>query len=406
MPDFSIAPFDERVYAFLGEAGLPEDLVDPGQHRSHALAELYVLELVIDLVEQLGMTDLLARPRTAAELLEARELAPGFRAALCWLLERLVAAGKLTRDGQGRDARYRLPAPLPPSGREAVRAEALAFDPSYAPAYALLDEAAAVYPRVARGETTGERALFQRIALWCAYFSNENRYYAINNRLGAAAAAARLGAEPACVLEVGAGLGSATEALLELLSARGHVGALTSYRFTEPVPFFRRRAQRTLEAAHPGVPFVFSARARDVRLHGSPNRARPRSAPRVLSRLLRRRGLWPPALGHGTGSDAPRGRVRRDSRGRERSRPAPAAARRDRRRAPPRAGDLAFRRSTSGRPRGRRRPPAPAANATPRSQRSRPPRQGAPPARHAAEAARRTGTRRESRHPLRAPGRP
>src|SRR5439155_1570473 len=165
MPDFSIPPFDERIYAFLREAGLPEDLVDPGQHRSHALAELYVLELVIDLVEQLGMTDLLARPRTAAELLEAREFVPGFRTALCWLLERLVAA----------------------------------------------------------------------------------------------AAAARLGAEPACVLEVGAGLGSATEALLELLSARGHVGALTSYRFTEPVPFFRRRAQRTLEAAHPGVPFVFSA---------------------------------------------------------------------------------------------------------------------------------------------------
>ena len=259
MPDFSIPPFDERVYAFLREAGLPEDLVDPGQHRSHALAELYVLELVIDLVEQLGMTDLLARPRTAAELLEAREFVPGFRTALCWLLERLVAAGKLTRDGQGRNARYRLPAPLPASGRQAVRGEALAVDPSYTPAYALLDEAAAAYPRVARGETTGERALFQKIALWCAYFSNENRYYAINNRLGAAAAAARLGAEPACVLEVGAGLGSATEALLELLSARGHVGALTSYRFTEPVPFFRRRAQRTLEAAHPGVPFVFSA---------------------------------------------------------------------------------------------------------------------------------------------------
>src|SRR3989442_301345 len=120
----------------------------------------------------------------------------------------------------------------------------------YAPAYVLLDEAAAVYPRVARGETSGERALFLRVALWCAYFSNENRYYAINNRLGAAVAAARLGAEPGCVLEVGAGLGSATEALLELLSARGRLGGLTSYRFTEPVAFFRRRAQRTLEVAH------------------------------------------------------------------------------------------------------------------------------------------------------------
>ena len=36
----------------------------------------------------------------------------------------------------------------------------------------MLDEAAAIYPRVARGETSGERALFQRAALWTAYFNN------------------------------------------------------------------------------------------------------------------------------------------------------------------------------------------------------------------------------------------
>src|SRR5207253_431785 len=80
-------------------------------------------------------------------------------------------------------------------------------DPTYGPTFALLDEAAAVYPRVARGETTGEQALFQKVAIWTAYFNNTNPFYALNNRLAAQVAAARLPAGGGQVLEVGAGLG-------------------------------------------------------------------------------------------------------------------------------------------------------------------------------------------------------
>src|SRR5207249_9099345 len=129
-------------------------------------------------------------------------------------------------------------------------------DPSYAPAFALLDAAAALYPAVARGEIDGERVLFRRAALWFAYLSNANGYYAINNRVAAAAAATRL-TDGAAVLEVGAGLGSATEALLEHLQTLGV--RLASYRVTEPVSLFRRRAERTLGASHPGIPLSFSA---------------------------------------------------------------------------------------------------------------------------------------------------
>ncbi|MGH7288120.1 MAG: class I SAM-dependent methyltransferase, partial [Myxococcota bacterium] len=108
------------------------------------------------------------------------------------------------------------------------------------------------YPRVARGEINGDRALLMKASLWVAYFDNKNGYYALNNRVVAAAAAARAaGAGPARVLEVGAGLGSATEAVLGILPA------VERYHVTEPLPFFRRRAERTLRAAHPAVALEF-----------------------------------------------------------------------------------------------------------------------------------------------------
>jgi SAM-dependent methyltransferase len=256
MPRFAGPPVDARLYAVLREAGFGEALFNPRKHRSCELVDEYVLGRVIELIERLGLSELLARGRSVDELLAARGFVAGFRLPLRWLLDRLVTARLVERDDAGR---YRLPAPLPRPDLVAVRTEGLDADPSYAPAFALVEEAAAIYPAVARGETSGEAALFRKAALWFAYFSNQNGYYALNNRVSAQVAAGRIGAEGATVLEVGAGLGSATEALLERLGDEGSLGRLASYRVTEPVALFRRRAQRTLEAAPRGVPLAFSA---------------------------------------------------------------------------------------------------------------------------------------------------
>jgi SAM-dependent methyltransferase len=245
---------DPRVYAILRESGYGDDLFNARQHRSCELVDEYVRELAIELVARLGLVEPLARGRTVDDLLDARGFVPAFRPRLAWLLAWLAAGGILARDGEC----YRLAAPLPATDLPALRAEGLALDPSYTPAYALLDHAATIYPGVARGETSGERALFQKAALWLAYFSNDHAYYALNNRVVGPAAAARLPASPATVLEVGAGLGSATETLLDALSTARRSAAIAGYRFTEPVAFFARRAQRILNARYPDVAFTFS----------------------------------------------------------------------------------------------------------------------------------------------------
>jgi SAM-dependent methyltransferase len=246
---FVASELDPRVHALMADAGFGA-LFTPQQHWCCELVEHYVLCLTIDVVRRLEPE--LHCPASIDELLRARGWSDGFRIPLRWLLARLAAAGLAVA---AREGRWTLVRPLPDVDLAALRAEALAADASYAPVYALLDETAAVYPAVARGETTGDAALFRKAALWFAYFSNANAYYALNNRVTAAVAATRVGRE-ATVLEVGAGPGSASEALLELLRDTGRLGAVAHYRLTEPVPLFRRRAERTLAALFPDVPLA------------------------------------------------------------------------------------------------------------------------------------------------------
>lgn len=247
-----IPPPDPRALAALAREGLG-DLFHERQHRACTLVERYALDLACGVAATLGLPDHLGTPRSVGDLLAASRLAPGFAPALRWLLDVLVQRGVARR----QDEEYVRCAPLPALTLDALRAAGLAVDPSYEPAYALLDEAAALYPRVAHGETVAERALFLRARLWQAYFSNHNGYYALGNYVAARAAARCLaegGGGP--VLEVGAGLGSACEALLETLAARGLRSRLTAYVMTEPAAFFRRRAEAALARHWPHLRIV------------------------------------------------------------------------------------------------------------------------------------------------------
>ena len=238
--EIDVTPPDDRCYPPLAAVGLSPDPFDPIQDRACKLVDLYTLHVAIDLLRELADPALLERGASADDLLAGGGYVAAFRPALGWLLGRAAAAGLDVRT------------PLPRTDRASVRAACLAVDPSYVPAFTLMDEAAALYPRVARGEVNGDRALLMKVSLWVTYFDNRNGYYALNNRVVAAAAAART-AGPARVLEVGAGLGSATEAMLAGLPA------VERYHVTEPIPFFRRRAERALRAAHPSVALEFGA---------------------------------------------------------------------------------------------------------------------------------------------------
>jgi SAM-dependent methyltransferase len=245
-------PFDPRLAAILAEDGFDDTWFNARRHAACELVDAYVAARAVEVLHALVPPDRLHTWQSFDDL-HAAAATPDFGPQLRWLFEWLTARGLLER--QDTPLAYRQRAGAPALDPAALRDEALAIDPSFEPAFTLADETAAAYPRVARGDVTGERALFHRILLWVSYFSNTNGYYALNNRVTAMVAADCAGGPIGRILELGAGLGSATEALLAELTRRGHLGALTAYHATEPVPFFRRRAERTLRADWPTVPF-------------------------------------------------------------------------------------------------------------------------------------------------------
>ena len=61
------------------------------------------------------------------------------------------------------------------------------------------------------------------------------------------------------MLELGGGFGSGAEALLARLEASGRGAEVSSYRLTELVAMFLRRAEKALRARFPGRPLAFGA---------------------------------------------------------------------------------------------------------------------------------------------------
>lgn len=250
-------PRNPAVDDLLGE--IPRHLFSDRLYQACELVERYVSDWAVAIAQRLGLEPELAQGTTAQALLRAHGYPADDSPALAWLLARLAAAGHLEATAAataGGVPSYRLVRALTAPELAELRAIGLAIDPAIAPTLAILDAAGEAFPKVLAGVLTGEQALFTsaRMPLWTEYFHNANPIYALNNRLAAIAAANRLPAAGEIrILEIGAGAGSAAEALLDELQRRGRLDEIAEYRLTEPNPMLRRRASRTLAARYPGL---------------------------------------------------------------------------------------------------------------------------------------------------------
>ena len=256
---FEAGRSDPRLAECLKE--FPPAIFSEQLYQSIELMERYSVEIAVDLLGQLNLTEQLGTWRSADELCNVLSFQPHFRVALHWILARLLDTGCLQMRDDGTTCSYRLRnAPWKPDLKY-LRTVGLNIDPSNAATLNLLDYTASAYPVSATGRQSGDHNLFgpQGIPLWLNYFDNHNLTYAVNNWVGAAAAADRLSSRPALrVLEIGAGAGSATEILLTLLSERGLLPRLERYVITEPNAYFRRCNQRKLAAQYPNLPLEWS----------------------------------------------------------------------------------------------------------------------------------------------------
>ena len=242
---------------------LPAPLVsvfDPAVMYSHLLFDEFVHRLTLHVCAETGLAAA-SEWSTVDEIVARRGFDPGHAtAAVGAILHHLAARGVVSRDDAAGGSRFRVERDLPVLDPTMVRAEQQRHDPACLPSYVIADAAARDYPAFLRGKRAGEEILLapSRLPLWVAYFSNDNRLYAVNNRVGAVAVESWMPGPAGAILEIGGGCASGTVALLERLTAVGRLGEVSRYRFTELIPAFLRRGQRNVEARFGAVPgFTF-----------------------------------------------------------------------------------------------------------------------------------------------------
>lgn len=241
---------DERATLF----GPLAPLFDDRFVRSCDLYEPYVEALAAEAFVATGLAGACVVPRTVDEAIVAAALDPAVaRVPAAWLFAMMAARGTLARDGE----RYLVSGPLDAGDPDALRAAQAAHDPACLPAFDLAAYAARHYRTVLAGEIPGEQVLAtpEALDLWSGYFANANALYAVSNALGAHAAAQALAQRAGEVLELGAGLGSAADALL----AAAPREAIATYRCTDASPLFLRRARRALDRRYADRNLTYAA---------------------------------------------------------------------------------------------------------------------------------------------------
>jgi SAM-dependent methyltransferase len=229
---------------------------------SFDLFEEYVARLALSVFRSTGLEAACRKEVRVAEAVARAGLVP--ETALgpaSWILAMLASRDWIGRRiGDDGAPRYCAGNPLPQLDPDTILAAQRAHDPLCLPSYEIAALAAAHYPAVLRGQTSGEQALFgaEGVIPWMKYFSNDNPLYAISNTVGAIAAAEALPAAPGSILEIGAGLGSGSAALLDRIERSGRTAQISSYHLTDISPLFLKRAQRNLAAAGARCRFVFS----------------------------------------------------------------------------------------------------------------------------------------------------
>jgi SAM-dependent methyltransferase len=243
VPVISARGSDERA-ALLPPELLP--LFDDAFITSWDLFEEYVARQVCAIVRSTGLEQAFERGATESEAIADAGLnAEAASVPVHWLAAMLIACGRMRRIDEGRKTYYRLVQPFTIAPPEEIAEAQARCDPNCLPAYAIVAMAAEQYPSVLRGEVSGEQALFgaEGISAWVKYFANANPLYAISNRVGAIAVEQSLRAGGA-ILELGGGLGSGAQALLERLQSSDRLPV--RYQFTELSALFMKRAERVL----------------------------------------------------------------------------------------------------------------------------------------------------------------
>jgi len=206
-----------------------DELLDDRYLALSAATENYVRGLAARILARMGLWEKVSPPVSLQAAAAALETVPELSFALAWLLDEAAAER--------------------PAGDPALfSAEAIGTS------LEMLDYVAGHYPQYLKGDRSGPSILLKgpSLRLWEEYFGSGNPLYDIHNQLGWSGlreAARRLG-RPAHVLELGAGTGGGTEAVLRGLQRAGETFASLTVSDISPA-FTINALQRLAQSIDP-----------------------------------------------------------------------------------------------------------------------------------------------------------
>jgi SAM-dependent methyltransferase len=178
------------------------------------------------ILRRMGLWERVREPLPLAELAAVLGVLPELQFALAWLLAEAAALGAVRIQTEtGRGDAY-LPAAFPSEEVFAAQRRRLEEHADVAgSSLPLFDAVAAGYPDYLRGTRSGASLVLKppALQLWESYFGPANPLYDVHNQLGwigVREALGRLG-RPGRLLELGAGTGGGTEAVLRGLRREG-----------------------------------------------------------------------------------------------------------------------------------------------------------------------------------------
>jgi SAM-dependent methyltransferase len=209
----------------------------------------YASHLMLQLFRNMGILDLLkTKYSSCAEIICEFNFIPNARHALEWMLAFLHQGGflKMSESKDGRRYFYENTVAIEP---EIFLQKGLALDKKILPTANLMEYVLSEYPNFFTGKKKGFEILFaqDKMTLWNEYFSNDNSGYCVYNSLGTFGVLKwASGRNNIRLLEVGAGTGGASAALIDKLKERNQLSRISEYIFSDVSAAFLRIGNRAI----------------------------------------------------------------------------------------------------------------------------------------------------------------
>lgn len=185
------------------------DLISPTIQKIWKQTDYYLLKLIFNMFQKVGIYDLLKKPITISEILRKQDYSDGVYSSIEWMLERLLLDNYVTKTGE----KYQLSDKEMTYNLEEVKEKAISEAPTSIAAFNMLYLMAENYPDFLSGKKTGVDIVFSpdNIDITNRYYSN-NLFYNVHNIAGAKIVNWALNnySNPK-ILEVGGGLGGGTK---------------------------------------------------------------------------------------------------------------------------------------------------------------------------------------------------